>query len=114
MINEQCKKCSNLEQKYGGDKLPDRSYKCRLKRPHFCYEMSYDCPFYSGSNEDADDDIIITKWESLRKTIQELHDNNQDKPDVVEAMHFLLNLMDVKDGEDSDPKGLCKENEYGF
>lgn len=40
------------------------------------------------------------KFEELRKTIQELHDNNQDKPDVVTAMHFLLNLMDVLDSKE--------------
>lgn len=40
------------------------------------------------------------KWEELRETIQDLHDNNQDKPDVVMAMHFLLNLMDVLDSKD--------------
>lgn len=40
----------------------------------------------------------MNKWEELRNTIQEMHDNNSDKPDVVIAMQFLLNLMEVKDG----------------
>lgn len=40
----------------------------------------------------------MNKWEELRDTIQEMHDNNSDKPDVVTAMQFLLNLMEVKDG----------------
>ena len=37
------------------------------------------------------------KWQELRATIQELQDNNPDKPDVVSTMHFLLNLMHVLD-----------------
>ena len=40
----------------------------------------------------------MNKWEELRNTIQEIHDNNSDKPDVVTVMQFLLNLMEVKDG----------------
>lgn len=40
----------------------------------------------------------MDKWDKLRSTIQEMHDNNQDKPDVVTAMRFLLNLMNVLDG----------------
>lgn len=35
------------------------------------------------------------KWSELRQSIKELHDNNLDKPDVAEAMRYLLNLMDV-------------------
>ena len=45
--------------------------------------------------------IEMDKWEELRNTIQEMHDNNSDKPDVVTAMQFLLNLMEVKDGRQS-------------
>lgn len=37
----------------------------------------------------------MDKWDELRQSIQELRDNNPDKPDVIEAMRFLLNLMDV-------------------
>ena len=40
----------------------------------------------------------MDKWDKLRISIQEMHDNNQDKPDVVTAMRFLLNLMDVLEG----------------
>lgn len=40
----------------------------------------------------------MNKWEELRNTIQEMYDNNSDKPDVVTTMQFLLNLMEVKDG----------------
>lgn len=39
------------------------------------------------------------KWTQLRQTIQELHDNNADKPDVKEITRFLLNLMKVLDGK---------------
>ena len=39
----------------------------------------------------------MDKWTQLRQTIQELHDNNADKPDVEEITRFLLNLMKVLD-----------------
>lgn len=39
----------------------------------------------------------MDKWTQLRETIQELHDNNADKPDVEEITRFLLNLMKVLD-----------------
>lgn len=41
----------------------------------------------------------MDKWTQLRETIQELHDNNADKPDVEEITRFLLNLMKVLDGK---------------
>lgn len=41
----------------------------------------------------------MDKWQELRETIQELYDNNQDKPDVENVTRFLLNLMDVLDGK---------------
>lgn len=40
----------------------------------------------------------MDKWEELRITIKEMHDNNLDKPDVVTVLRFILNLMEVKDG----------------
>ena len=41
----------------------------------------------------------MDKWTELRKTLQELHENNTDKPDVENVTRFLLNLMDVLDGK---------------
>lgn len=43
--------------------------------------------------------VVMDKWTQLRQTIQELHDNNADKPDVEEITRFLLNLMKVLDGK---------------
>ena len=37
----------------------------------------------------------MDKWETLRDTIQELHDNNKDKQDIEAVTRFLLNLMGV-------------------
>ena len=37
------------------------------------------------------------KWAELRETINELHEENADNPDVENVTRFLLNLMDVKD-----------------
>ena len=42
----------------------------------------------------------MDKWTQLRETIQELHDNNADKPDVAEVTRFLLNLMQVLDSKE--------------
>lgn len=42
----------------------------------------------------------MDKWTELRNVIQELQDGNQDKPDVVSTMHFLLNFMHVKDTQE--------------
>ena len=42
----------------------------------------------------------MDKWEELRETIQELHENNADKPDVENVARFLLNLMNVLDGKE--------------
>ena len=39
------------------------------------------------------------KLEELRETIQELHDNNLEKPDFVLVTKFLLNLMVVMDNQ---------------
>ena len=44
-------------------------------------------------------ELTMDKWTELRETIQELHENNQDKPDVENVTRFLLNLMDVLDGK---------------
>ena len=41
----------------------------------------------------------MDKWESLRKTIQELHENNKDKEDVESVTRFILNLMEVLEKE---------------
>ena len=41
----------------------------------------------------------MNKWLELRKTLQELHEENEDKPDVKNVTRFLLNLMDVLDGK---------------
>ena len=41
----------------------------------------------------------MDKWEELRETIQELHENNKDKQDVELITRFLLNLMHVLDKE---------------
>ena len=43
----------------------------------------------------------MDKWQELREVIQELHDNNKNKEDVVFVTHFLLNLMDVLDGKEA-------------
>ena len=42
------------------------------------------------------------KWEELRETIQEIHDNNAEKSDVITVTQFLLNLMDVLDEKKSE------------
>ena len=39
----------------------------------------------------------MDKWTELRETIRELRNNNQDKPDVANTMHYLLELMKVLD-----------------
>jgi hypothetical protein len=40
---------------------------------------------------------MMDKWTELRETIEELHENNADKPDVVLVTDFLLRLMKVLD-----------------
>ena len=42
----------------------------------------------------------MDKREELREPIQELHENNADKPDVENVARFLLNLMNVLDGKE--------------
>jgi len=45
---------------------------------------------------------LTAKWTELRKEIQELHENNADKPDVENVTKYLLNLMSVLDeGDDT-------------
>jgi len=39
----------------------------------------------------------MDKWTELRETIRELRNSNQDKPDVANIMHYLLELMKVLD-----------------
>lgn len=41
--------------------------------------------------------LPFDRWAELKEDIQELHDNNQDKQDVSTVLHFILNLMDVKE-----------------
>jgi len=41
----------------------------------------------------------MDKWDELKATIQELHDNNQDNGDVLAILHYLLNLMKVLEEE---------------
>ena len=43
--------------------------------------------------------VTDNKWEELRETIQEIHDNNSEKSDVITVTQFLLNLMEVLDGK---------------
>lgn len=42
----------------------------------------------------------MNKWDELKETIKELHDNNNDKPDVENVTRFLLNLMRVLEKEE--------------
>ena len=44
--------------------------------------------------------LNMDKWTELRHTIRELRNNNQDKPDVANIMHYLLELMKVLDEKD--------------
>ena len=42
------------------------------------------------------------QWQELRETIQELHDENTDKPDVENVTKYLLNFISVLDeGDDT-------------
>lgn len=65
------------------------------------------CPFLEGteSGEECVERLhaaaleLLKKddmdWTEVRNTIRELRNNNQDKPDVVNTMHYLLELMKV-------------------
>jgi len=45
---------------------------------------------------------FIDKWTELREEIQELHENNADKPDVENVTKYLLNFISVLDeGDDT-------------
>lgn len=48
----------------------------------------------------------MDKWMELKETIQELHDNNVDKPDVENVTRFLLNLMNVKEKKEEKPQNV--------
>lgn len=78
-------------------------------------DIRYRCPFCGEYLIDIDKDHCrpeayypqnasevkaVGKWEELRETIQELHENNADKPDVENVTRFLLNLMNVLDGKE--------------
>ncbi len=52
-----------------------------------------------GTEMEMELDLTEEKWEELRETIQEIHDNNAEKSDVITVTQFLLNLMDVLDGK---------------
>lgn len=79
---------------------------------HYCHIccMEYDCfkqkddksgtayRLYPPSRKEQGRDWVMDKWTELRETIQELHEANRDKPDVENVTRFLLNLMDVLDG----------------
>lgn len=52
----------------------------------------------------------MDKWNELREMIQELHDNNAQKPDVESTTRFLLNYMKVLDEQESaGPCTNCQE-----
>lgn len=52
----------------------------------------------------------MDKWNELRETIQELHDNNTQKPDAESVLRFLLNYMEVLDEQESvGPCTNCQE-----
>ena len=47
-------------------------------------------------------EVNIDKWTELRNEIQELHENNADKPDVENVTKYLLNFISVLDeGDDT-------------
>ncbi len=52
----------------------------------------------------ASDDVIWKepKWQDLKETIEELHDNNQGKPEVELVTRFLLSLMNVLEKKEND------------
>ena len=64
-----------------------------------------DCGRYEDLSQMLDKLIVSVtepmndKWEELRETIQEIHDSNAEKYDVITVTQFLLNLMDVLDGK---------------
>ena len=46
--------------------------------------------------------VLIDKWTELREEIQELHENNADKPNVENVTKYLLNFISVLDeGDDT-------------
>lgn len=51
---------------------------------------------------DNHEEALIDKWTELREEIQELHENNADKPDVENVTKYLLNFISVLDeGDDT-------------
>lgn len=51
---------------------------------------------------DNHEEAFMDKWTELREEIQELHENNADKPDVENVTKFLLNFISVLDeGDDT-------------
>lgn len=41
----------------------------------------------------------MDKWEKLRLSVLELHENNSEKEDVEAVTKYILNLMDVLEGQ---------------
>ena len=94
--------------------MPDREKVIKglevcTSKPCYCTDCPYKANCCLDSQEVMEDALALlkeqkaeitkmNKLEELRNTIQEMHDNNSDKPDVVTTMQFLLNLMEVKDG----------------
>ena len=70
-------------------------------------DMCAKCPYFKDevSAEDCHNELINDtfelmrkdqkNWAEIRNTIRELRNNNPDKPQVQEAMTFLLELMKV-------------------
>lgn len=53
-------------------------------------------------NKRAKQTSLMDKWTELREEIQELHENNADKPDVENVTKYLLNFISVLDeGDDT-------------
>ena len=63
------------------------------------YEDAMDTVDDFADNHEA---TLIDKWTELREEIQELHENNADKPDVENVTKYLLNFISVLDeGDDT-------------
>lgn len=66
----------------------------------------------TGRASDLKEAIDMDKWTELRETIRELHEANDDKPDVENVTRFLLNLMDVLDGKCEGGNNITKTQMY--
>lgn len=54
----------------------------------------------------ASEKVRNEKWETLRETIQELHDEHQDSEDITLVTSFLLNLMTVLDEQEKSKSNI--------